>query len=100
MLTSFDGEREYKLNACPFCGAAPIVNYIGNEKTKKRSIVIKCSGCRIQRKDSAMRYGFEWLEKVAVEHWNQRPKPKEEVIFKEDGFEIKNLINTANSSDE
>ena len=73
-MLSFDDEREYKLEPCPFCGAIPVYQYIGNEMTQKRSIVIKCPHCRIERKDSAMRNDFEWLEKVAVENWNTRVK--------------------------
>lgn len=60
---------------CPFCGAAPIVEEIGNDATRKRSIVIKCLSCRIQRTDSA-RYGnMETLRAVVTRNWNRRHTP-------------------------
>lgn len=57
---------------CPFCGAEPELLQIGNDYTKKRSVVIKCNRCRIQRKDSALRNSMVWLVDVAVKQWNQR----------------------------
>ena len=57
---------------CPFCGAEPEMMQIGNDYTKKRSVVIKCNRCRIQRKDSALRNSMDWLVDVAVKQWNQR----------------------------
>jgi len=69
---TFNGDKKIDLLACPFCGADPSVKHIGNNYTKKRAIEIKCHACRIQRTDAALRYGFDWLEKVAAENWNQR----------------------------
>jgi len=57
---------------CPFCGSSPKVIQKGNDFTKKRSVTIKCSECRIERTDAAIRNNIEWLEKVAVEQWNTR----------------------------
>ncbi len=71
-MTSFHGNNEIPLKPCPFCGAEPKATHIGNERTKKRSVIIKCPKCRIERKDSAMQFDFDWLEKVAAEHWNTR----------------------------
>ena len=62
---------------CPFCGTDPDVRFIGNAHTKSRRIKVRCSGCRIERTDAAIRYGFEWLRTVAEKNWNQRPENKE-----------------------
>lgn len=62
-----------ELYACPFCGGAPTVKHIGNECVKKRKIEISCSECRCRRVDGAITHGFDWLENIATEHWNQRP---------------------------
>ena len=69
---SWDNEKEFFLLGCPFCGAEPKVNHIGNNYTKKRKIEIKCQKCRVKRTDAALKYGFDFLEKVAVEAWNER----------------------------
>lgn len=61
-----------ELLPCPFCGCVPVILRTGNDRTKKRSVVIKCGGCRISRTDSAIRNSMEWLEKCAIEHWNTR----------------------------
>jgi Lar family restriction alleviation protein len=61
-----------ELFPCPFCGGEPRLIYKGNDHTKSRSVTIKCSCCRIERTDSAMRHDFNWLENVAIEHWNTR----------------------------
>lgn len=64
---------ELGLKPRPFCGGTPEMLRKGNDFTKKRSITIKCRGCRAERTDSALRNGMAWLEGVAVENWNQRP---------------------------
>lgn len=62
-----------ELKPCPFCGEKAEMMRIGNEHTKKRSIVVKCTGCRIQLTNSAiMHYGFDFLHRVTVEAWNRR----------------------------
>lgn len=57
---------------CPFCGSQPKLQYIGNEWSKKRSIIIKCPECRITRTDSTIRFCFDWLEEVVKKGWNTR----------------------------
>ena len=69
-----------KLLPCPFCGGEPTKRYIGNTHTKKRSIRIKCSKCRVSRTDGMLKHDWEWLENVATNNWNQRPEyPTEEL---------------------
>lgn len=69
---SWDNTKEITLLNCPFCDTEPEIRYIGNDYTKKRMIEVKCPKCRIKRTDAALRYGFDFLEKIAVEAWNQR----------------------------
>jgi Lar family restriction alleviation protein len=71
-MISYDGERQYELLPCPFCGGEPIVRFIGNDHSRKRVIEIRCKKCRASRKDAALRYGFDWLESIATEAWNTR----------------------------
>jgi hypothetical protein len=61
-----------KLLPCPFCGSEPEVEYIGNEYTKSRKIIIRCPQCRIQRTNAAFMNGFTWLEDVSAKQWNER----------------------------
>lgn len=75
--TSWCGTKEIELLECPFCGSDPVAIHIGNNHTKIRKIVIKCPECRCQRKDAALRNGFEWLEKISADSWNKRPQPTE-----------------------
>ena len=64
-------ERARELKPCPFCGGEATISLKGNAHSK-RSVVVKCSGCRYERKDSALRYGHDWLLSVAVTAWNRR----------------------------
>ena len=65
-------QKIISLLPCPFCGSNPEMKFIGNEYTTKRSVKIICNECRISRTDSALKFGFEWLENVAAEYWNAR----------------------------
>ena len=79
--TRYPKRREVvNLKRCPFCGTYPEVQHIGNDHTKKRSIVVRCPKCRIQRTDSAIRYDFRWLAGVAEKNWNQRALSEEEKV--------------------
>jgi len=70
---SFNSDKKIQLENCPLCNSEDLsVSHIGNERTQKRSIEIKCKNCRINIKDSAMRYGFDWLESLASSNWNNR----------------------------
>ena len=62
-----------ELLLCPFCGGEPEILRKGNDHRPKRSITIRCKGCRVERTDAAIRHGMEWLEGVAIDHWNKRP---------------------------
>lgn len=64
-----------ELLPCPFCGCVPAIIRTGNDCTKKRSVTIKCGGCRIERTDSALRNDMDWLEGRAVGQWNTRVEP-------------------------
>ena len=61
---------------CPFCGGRPVAFLRGNtylnKMGKKVSITIKCPKCRIQRTDAAFMNSLEWLEEIAIKHWNNR----------------------------
>lgn len=61
-----------KLLPCPFCGGKPKITFKGNDHTKTRSITIKCSDCRVERTDSAIRYDHNWLKNMALGQWNTR----------------------------
>ena len=60
------------LLCCPFCGGEPKKTFIGNNFTKKRSIEIKCTSCRVKRVDAAIHHSHEWLDGVITELWNKR----------------------------
>lgn len=61
-----------KLKQCPFCGGDAILEEIGNDFTSKRSVVVRCTGCRVKRTDSAIKSSMEWLVNTAVSNWNMR----------------------------
>lgn len=69
---SWDKTRKICLDMCPFCGGKPSLMHIGNERTKKRAVEIKCTQCRVQRRDSTLTHSFAWLEDVVSRYWNQR----------------------------
>lgn len=66
---------DYQLKPCPFCGCEAEIRQKGNNHTSKRSVTIRCKGCRFQRTDGAIRYGMDWLVEVASRAWNTRACP-------------------------
>lgn len=78
---NYDSTSERLLH-CPFCGSVPTWYLKGNEFTRSQKIVIKCPKCRIQRTDAILNgrgHTTEWLEEVAIKHWNQRTKETETI---------------------
>ena len=70
-----DGNKhDIEFLACPFCGDEPCVMPKGNSHTKKRSVTVKCKTCRIERTDSALGRGFDFLYAAAARSWNKRTK--------------------------
>lgn len=67
---------ENQLLPCPFCGGKPVVKKIGNEYMRKRTVQIRCPECRIERRDSTLKPGWDWVEAIAIKNWNQRPEAK------------------------
>jgi hypothetical protein len=63
-----------ELEPCPFCGSVPELNFIGNDYTKSRKVVVKCKKCRIQRTDAAIRFDHKWVALNAIKSWNTRVK--------------------------
>lgn len=66
--------KEIKLLNCPFCDGSPKLTHIGNNHTKKISIDIKCTKCRVKIRNSTLTKSFKWLEEVSIKYWNNRPK--------------------------
>jgi hypothetical protein len=76
-------EERTELKPCPFCGAKPIVKWVGNDATKRRAVHICCStfGCTIEMRVAAIRNDHEWCRATASEKWNTRvaaPEPTEQ----------------------
>jgi hypothetical protein len=65
-------EMSEELKSCPFCGGKAEKIFIGNENTKKRSIKIKCSKCRINIVNAALHHSHEWLDELSTKAWNKR----------------------------
>jgi len=79
-------DNENKTNAptiellpCPFCGATPNVEQIGNDATRKvrsrkTGIRVKCPtfGCCTEKFVGIIRESFEWATNAVIENWNKR----------------------------
>lgn len=63
-----------ELRPCPFCGSIPEIQPIGNDATKTRAAMIKCSrsSCRIERTVKAKFQSQEWAMRACINHWNMR----------------------------
>lgn len=55
------------------CGGDVRLERIGNDATKKRSVIATCAACRRSVKHSGFRHSIEWLENVARTQGNRRP---------------------------
>ena len=64
--------NEIDLLPCPFCGGDAEMKHIGNDRSKKRLIEVKCKQCRATRTDGAIHEGFDWVENVVAKNWNAR----------------------------
>jgi len=60
------------LKPCPCCGSEAKLQFVGNARTKRRSVTIKCTKCRLQRTDAAIRHVEQWVAEVCIEQWNLR----------------------------
>lgn len=65
---------DIELLPCPFCDSSPHITQIGNNVTKKRSVIIKCKKCGVQMKTSALIFDVEWCQKDVSKKWNQRKR--------------------------
>lgn len=68
----FDHRDVADLMDCPFCGGRPSLHPVGNNFTKSRKLTVKCTGCRVQLTNAAIRNDFNWLRKITAEAWNRR----------------------------
>jgi hypothetical protein len=64
-----------ELLPCPFCGGTANKVRIGNDYTKKRSVVITCTNklCRTEQRTGAIHNSHDWCDEVATKKWNTRP---------------------------
>ena len=62
-------DRDLELLYCP-CGGEPQMKWVGTEHSRIRRIRIVCGDCRLLRNDAVVKYGFSWLEDIAVKNWN------------------------------
>jgi len=69
------GEFNYEaLLDCPFCGGTANIIFIGNDYSKRREVIIKCSKCQVEMHDAALRLNTETLAKTTIDRWNTRIK--------------------------
>lgn len=62
------------LKPCPFCGGAPILKEVGNNRTKGRHAQIKCRNCFAGIQVGALKNTIEWCVEKVIKQWNTREK--------------------------
>jgi len=60
------------LKSCPFCGGVAKRVFIGNDRTRKRTVEIKCSKCFTKQITGALRFSHQWCDETATAKWNER----------------------------
>ena len=69
-LHTNDGEQKTVcLPPCPLCAGLLEVMHIGNSRTKKQSIRVKCKACRIERTDANLGGGVDRLIEAQEKAW-------------------------------
>jgi hypothetical protein len=83
-----------ELLPCPFCGGTANKVRIGNDYTKKRSVVITCTNklCRTEQRTGAIHNSHDWCDEVATKKWNTRPVIAERMPTEEEAFKQKSAI--------
>ena len=61
-----------ELLPCPFCGGEAKLTFIGNDHTKTRKVIIKCTKCFVKRTDATIKNNHEWCAKTSINKWNTR----------------------------
>ena len=65
-------DKNIKFSNCPLCGDETIVEQIGNEYSKKKTIKVKCRKCFVNIVQSVLIPDFKWLQQKMAERWNKR----------------------------
>ena len=80
-----------KLLPCPFCGGKAELTMKGNVHSTRKCIV-KCTACRYQRTDAALRYGDDWLHATAIAAWNRRATTARDAEIEALRAEVRTLV--------
>ena len=83
-IHNYDTQLDELLD-CPFCGGKPSAHLIGNEHSKKRVIVIKCTRCFVERRVGAIYHETSWIEETAIKAWNNRVVSEQSIRADERG---------------
>jgi len=71
-LNTNDGEYKIVcLPPCPLCAGLLEVRHIGNSRTKKQSIRVRCKFCRIERTDANLGGGINRLIEAQEKAWHR-----------------------------